>query len=41
VNYSTGVTNTTLPINNLNVNKEASLGNKFAWDENVLEPLSN
>lgn len=41
INYITTLTSTTLPVNNLIGNKETILGNKYNWDETILEPLNH
>jgi hypothetical protein len=41
INYITNLTNTTLGINNLQVQNETILANKYLWNETILEPINH
>jgi hypothetical protein len=41
INYITDLTNTTLGINNLKVQNETILANKYLWNETILEPINH
>ena len=41
INYISGLTNTTLPANNITINKETVAGSSYIWDETILEPLNH
>ena len=39
--YYNNLLNTTLPTNNITTNKETIIGNNYAWNETILEPLNH